>query len=233
MNTYEQKIQAKRERYAAIAVKNQQRASALYEKGTKALEAIPFGQPILAGHHSERADRSYRNRAISQINRSFETSRKAEHYAAKAESVGTAGISQDDPDAVAKLKEKLIGLEAKREEYKALNKKLKAQGKDILPHFYLTNLGANIRTTVKRIERLEAAAKQEARPDFHGNGFILRENKEDNRIQFIFNGKPDEATRSILKSRGFRWSPTSGAWQTFLSSNGRFQAERVKSQLTA
>ena len=30
--------------------------------GDKALSVIPFGQPILIGHHSEKRDRNYRRR---------------------------------------------------------------------------------------------------------------------------------------------------------------------------
>lgn len=231
MNHYEQKIQEKKERYQALSVSNREKATALYEAGSKALELIPFGQPILVGHHSERADRAYRGRAVHKLDKSFETSKKADYYEQKAESVGTSGISSDDPDAIVKLKEKLAGLEAKREEYKALNKKHKSEGKDILPGFYLTNLGGNIRSTKQRIEQLTAKANMETKPDIIGDGFILRENKEDNRIQFIFNGKPSDEVRNTLKCSGFRWSPTSGAWQTFLTNRGRYQATRVMESL--
>lgn len=31
-----------------------------------------------------------------------------------------------------------------------------------------------------------------------------------------------EATRSILKSNGFRWSPSQGAWQRQLTNNARY-----------
>jgi hypothetical protein len=85
MNTYETKIEAKRERYAERARKTKEQANALYKSGTKALQAIPFGQPIIIGHHSERADRAYRGRAVGQIDRSFELSKKAEHYESKLE----------------------------------------------------------------------------------------------------------------------------------------------------
>ena len=38
-------------------------------------------------------------------------------------------------------------------------------------------------------------------------------NKEINRIQLIFNGKPDEKIRNELKHNGFHWSRNEGAWQ--------------------
>ena len=220
MNHYELKIEAKRERYAELAAKNAALATRQSEAGWKALEIIPFGQPILVGHHSERADRSYRARARNMIGRSIETSDKAKYYEAKTESVGTAGISQDDPDAIKKLKEKLVNMQAKWDEIKRLRK----EGKDTWAWGVST---ANIRNIKKRIEQLEAKASMETRPDVIGNGFTLRENKEENRIQFIFDGKPSEEVRSALKHGGFRWSPTNNAWQAFLTNRGRYQAKIV------
>jgi hypothetical protein len=32
-------------------------------------------------------------------------------------------------------------------------------------------------------------------------------------VQLIFPGKPSDEIRARLKSNGFRWSPTAGAWQ--------------------
>lgn len=230
---YAERQEARRERYAALAVTKKEKGDQLYKAGTSALAQIPFGQPILVGHHSERGDRAYRARGLAKIGRGFEEMEKAKHYAAKAESVGEAGISQDDPQAVAKLKEKLVTLEATREKYKAENKRAKQEGRSLLPSFYLTNLGANIRSVIKRIEQLERAEQMEPRPDVIGTGYVIRENKEANRIQFLFEGKPSEAIRDILKRHGFRWSPSENAWQTWLTNRGRYQADRANSSFSA
>lgn len=40
-------------------------------------------------------------------------------------------------------------------------------------------------------------------------------------------GKPDENTRSILKSSGFRWSPRENAWQRQLTGNAEWALRRV------
>ena len=37
--------------------------------------------------------------------------------------------------------------------------------------------------------------------------------EQDNRVQILFPGKPSDEIRARLKSNGFRWSPTAGAWQ--------------------
>ena len=217
MNTYEIKQQEKKERYQELAAKNASQASKLSIRGWDALSQIPFGQSILVGHHSERSDRAYRDRAVAMIGRSVEGSKKADYYAQKAESVGTAGISSDDPDAIIKLKEKL-------EKQQANHAKMKAEGKT---GFYLSNSSQNMRATKKRIEQLEKAQQTEKKADFQGNGYILRENSDDNRIQFLFSALPNEEVRSALKSWGFRWSPINKAWQRQLNNAGRHAAKRV------
>lgn len=54
---------------------------------------------------------------------------------------------------------------------------------------------------------------------------------EDNRVQFVFDGKPDEDVRSILKRHAFKWSPSRGAWVRQASGNGLFAARQVRRQL--
>ena len=57
------------------------------------------------------------------------------------------------------------------------------------------------------------------------------ENTDEMRVQFIFDGKPDEETRSLLKYWGFRWAPSQGAWQRQLTSNGKYAAKEVIKKL--
>ena len=38
-------------------------------------------------------------------------------------------------------------------------------------------------------------------------------NAEENRIQVLFDEKPDEEMRGALKSNGFKWAPSKNAWQ--------------------
>jgi hypothetical protein len=85
---------------------------------------IPFGQPILVGHHSEGRHR----RAIAQIDRAMgaacENARKVESMAGRADGIEAqlaTSIYDDDPDAVERLRAKLEALEAKRETIKRYN----------------------------------------------------------------------------------------------------------------
>ncbi len=175
----------------------------------------------------------------------------------KIMSTGMGGISSDDPQALEKLRAKLAKLEKLQATMKAANAaiRLKDQGKgnaklrelgfseaqvlelrapDVcghvgFPSFELTNNNANIRRIKERIAQLEkeAARAAEDREDIRGEGYTLTENSEAGRIQFIFDGKPDLEIRELLKSYGFRWAPSMGAWQRLLNNNGRSAAQTV------
>lgn len=47
------------------------------------------------------------------------------------------------------------------------------------------------------------------------------------RIQLVFDGRPEAETIKELKGRAFRWSPREGAWQRQLTRNGVWAAEAV------
>ena len=56
---------------------------------------------------------------------------------------------------------------------------------------------------------------------------------EQNRLQILFDGKPDEETRAALKSNGFRWSPKNQAWQRQLTRNAEYAARQVLDLIAA
>jgi hypothetical protein len=232
MNSYEIKMEEKRERYAERSERARGESSALYQRSKTMFDAIPFGQPILVGHHSERGDRAYRNRAGSLMNRSIEADKKASYYEEKAENFGTHGISSDDPDAVEKLKVKLAKLETLQAMMREDNASARKQGLDrVFAPYQLSNNNANIRNVKERIERLEKESVRKPIETIIGNGWTMREDPEENRIMFLFPGKPDEATRSILKRRGFKWSPSRDAWVRMLNANGRLATKWIIEEL--
>ena len=77
--------------------------------------------------------------------------------------------------------------------------------------------------------RDSARTAQQAQPaentKFDG-GEIVR-NLEADRLQILFDEKPDEDTRAALKSNGFRWSPRYSAWQRQLTPNAEQAARRA------
>lgn len=233
MNYYEQRQEEKRERYAELATKKRAEARRLYEAGTKALKMIPFGQPILVGHHSERADRAYRGRAVGKIDKSFEIANTADYYADKAENYGKNGISADDPEAVVKLKEKLAKLQEQQETMKRMNAERRKTGQERVPAFMLTNNNANMRRIKERIAQLEMQNKTPEAKPVVGNGWTVKEDKDENRIMFTFVAIPDDETRSLLKRWGFKWSPTRGAWVRMLNNQARYATTYIVRTLIA
>lgn len=58
-------------------------------------------------------------------------------------------------------------------------------------------------------------------------------NQEENRVQILFDGKPDANIRSELKHAGFRWAPSQGAWQRMLNHDGIYAAKTITGKWTA
>ena len=134
MNSYEEKKQERVERYATLAEKHRAAGRAAGEQAHKMASAIPFGQPIHVGHHSEGRDRKYRERIGRTYDKEIEHYNKAEYYERKAHAAETNNaISRDDPDAIEKLQTRVKGLETLQEQMKACNKIAKSRRKNY-PH---------------------------------------------------------------------------------------------------
>lgn len=83
------------------------------------------------------------------------------------------------------------------------------------------------------IERNRARGEIEAAHDTREGTVRVVENPTAARLQLVFPGKPEAATREILKRNGFRWAPSEGAWQRHLNEGGRYAARCVLSALQA
>jgi hypothetical protein len=122
-NDYEERKAARIERMRARADKARAESEARLSQASQMASAIPFGQPILVGHHSEKRHRRDLERIDNHHRKAVEASQKAEHYERKAQAAeNNTAISSDDPDAVAKLTEKLAALEAHQKQLKAENR---------------------------------------------------------------------------------------------------------------
>lgn len=261
MNSYEEKQEARRERYLARAEQARTEGRAITERAHAMASIIPLGQPILVGHYSEKRDRNYRERIENTFSKGFKTMEKAEYYEDKAASVGLGGISSDDPDALVKLEAKLQQLIESQEMMKTANAVIRKHkndtdmqkaalmeklnisaeeaGKLLVPDFLgrvgfapfsLANNNANIRSTKKRIEDLKAQRERQDVEEDH-TAFIYKEDKEENRIMFLFDGKPEEEVRKILKAYAFKWSPTRKAWVRQISGSALYYARHAKAAL--
>jgi len=245
MNSYEAKIEAKRENFKRLAKKARKESSQAYEQAHKIGSIIPFGQPILVGHHSEGRHRRDIEKINNNMRKSIEEDKKAEYYENKAENYGEYKISSDDPEAIQKLKEKLKNMEAAREEMEAINKEYKRykgniDSMNISDELKITLredkafqkkwggrsttriIGpfklSNLGVNIRRIkQRIEELEKKknDITTEEIINNIRIVDNVEDNRVQIFFNGKPADEIRKNLKSSGFRWSPRNGCWQAY------------------
>lgn len=212
-----------------------------YNRAKSMASVIPFGQPILVGHHSERRDRNYRAKIHNTYGKAFALDDKAQYYQGRAASVGHSGIASDDPEAISKLNDKLKGLVANQERMKAINKALKAGNDHALaklglsdidiedakktdflgrvgfPAYALSNNSAEIRRTKKRIEDLKNL-RQRTPINFENEEFKVY--VEDGRVLVhCFQGKPNEAARQFIKERCFKWSRYRNAWSRKATAN--------------
>lgn len=98
-----------------------------------------------------------------------------------------------------------------------------------IPDYELTSLRGKIKRTQARLDELDKRTEQAQQPaestKFSG-GEIVR-NLEADRLQILFDEKPDEETRAALKQNGFRWSPRHSAWQRQLTQNAEIAARRA------
>lgn len=100
--------------------------------------------------------------------------------------------------------------------------------------FSLTNGLAEIRRLEARLKMLEANHARGTISTRHNTtegDLEIIENPEAGRVQLIFPGKPEAKTRDLLKSNGFRWAPSEGAWQRHLNNAGRYAARQVLDKL--
>lgn len=167
-------------------------------------------------------------------------------------------IKSDDERAVEKLEEKLEDLKSMQERMKAANKAIRLKdteaGNDQLrelgyseetiaelrkpdycgrvgyPDYELSNNNANIHRVEERLKRLKAV-KEKGSSEQEYKTFKVVENTEAMRYQIIFDGKPEAEVRDLLKSNGFKWAPSQGAWQRQITTNGRYALNRVVEKL--
>jgi hypothetical protein len=219
-------------------------------RGRSISDNIPFGQPVLIGHHSQARHERDLERIRSSFTKSIVLAEEARVLERRADSAerGTA-VSSDDPDAITKLREKLARLHASRERMRAANAAIRAGGdvvaalgtlgfredqartlleKDFagrigFPDYALRNAGAEAARLERRIRQLEERAATPAPGDVVLGDARIHE--EENRVQVIFPDIPPEETRRALKAAGFRWARSAGAWQRH-ASPGAWHAAR-------
>ena len=152
--------------------------------------------------------------------KTFQESMKAmnAHYRKHKTMQGYAGISEE---SAAKLDHASVNVYS-------------YQKKQPFQSYELQNNSANIARIEDRIKLLQnvqkIAAADNNKPAVF-DGFRIEQHAQDNRIRIFFDEKPDEQTRKLIKSWGFKWSPNAGAWQRQLNGNGMYAAKQVAEKL--
>jgi len=158
---YHNRQQRKKQRLQELADKNKEESENLSKQSSDMASVIPFGQPILVGHHSEKRDRNYRDKIHAKMGKSIEASQKASYYESRLEAMeNNNAISSDDPDALQKLKNKLSDLKQTQEFMKACNK--------IIKNKKLTNVQKLVKLTEHHQWINEGQALKLLEPDYCG-----------------------------------------------------------------
>ena len=216
------------------------KASAAFGQAQSIISGIPFGQPILVGHHSEKRHRRTIDRMGAKMDSGCESFKMAEHHESRAAGIAdqlSRTIFSDDPDAIDALQAKIEAARATVERMKAANKIVRK---------YKTDQTSG-RKALESFGFSAAMAEQAFQPDFCGRiGFpsyeltnrganIRRMQKRIEEIRasaarteradessggilieggdyvrITFAEKPGRDVLSALKNAGFRWG--GGCW---------------------
>lgn len=214
------------------AVKAGARSEARFATARRIGSFIPFGQPILVGHHSERRARRDAERITSNMGKGVEESRLASHHTSCASGLERQlerSVFSDDPDAVEALQAKIAEAEASNAKMKELNKAWRKGGVEAVratfgdklanaaesvmrtapwlkAPFSTTNGAANIRRMKARVEDIKRRQARTAKAEEAG---VLIEGVGDY-VRVTFPEKPAREVLEALRAADFRWG--GGSW---------------------
>lgn len=128
--TFEERRRARIERLRTAGRRAASESESAYSRSKAMTDAIPFGQPILAGHHSEGRDRNYRDRAWNLMGKSIDLGERAKELERGAEAAeNNDAVFSDDPQAAGKLRAKIEAAEKRQVTMKAVNSCWEKRGK--------------------------------------------------------------------------------------------------------
>lgn len=174
MSTTRERREARATRLEEWAAKRAGQSDGMHEAARAHTAGIPFGQPILIGHHSEKRHRNAIAKGWDAMGRAVENDQKAQGMADRAASIrkqAAGAIYTDDENAAEALAAKIASMERTRDAMKAANagfnkanraelKAMSAWDRDnARPYrsYQITNLTGNISRTKQRLAGLGAA----------------------------------------------------------------------------
>lgn len=231
--TRRERLERKVERREEWAAKAAARSSAAFGAAHAISDRIPFGQPILVGHHSEGRARRDAAKIHRGMDRAVEESKLAAHHESKGAGLARQldrTIFDDDPDAIARLEARIALREASAEKSTAINKAWRKGGREALRGLTGDRLGdqiahtmtqcpwlkspcstvgdrAAIRADKERIATIRARQERAAAATSAHAG-VLIEGAE--YVRITFPEKPSREVLGELRAAAFRWS--GGSW---------------------
>ena len=238
MVTKREKLERKLEKREEWAEKAREKCSEEFETARKITENIPFGQPILVGHHSEKKHRRDIERSASHMDKGCAEYRKAEYHEEKARGLSRMlenTIFSDDEDANERLTEKLGDRRALQEGYKRINKIIRSKQltsaekvKEILlvgivgeenatemvgrgygiPAYAMQNNNGEIRRLEQRIKEITRRKARQAEAEQAGGVAVTISGDY---ATVTFAEKPEYSIIRAMKDTGFYFSR--GSWR--------------------
>ena len=235
--TRRERLEAKREKREEWAAKRSAKAEQRFAAADRAVDGIPFGQPILVGHHSERRHRAAIDRMARNMDAGVESQKMAAHHSQKADGLARQleqSIFSDDPDAIEAIEARVADLRAERDRMKASNAAFKKGDATWAAHLGITpgqaakrraNIDAgyswmrkphpayeitNLGANIRRLEkRIETIRCQQSRSEKaeQAGGVVI---EGDEWVRITFAEKPSREILSDLRAAGFRWGQ--GSW---------------------
>lgn len=174
-----------------------------FHKGFKMITDLPPGQPNIEGRLT-----GYLNRADQLMRSGNEEIKRGERLERRSEGAEQAlsNLRSDDPAIIPKLQEAIRNSTDSAERQR---------------------LRERLDTAIRTHERNQSGGGLNKSTKLYD----LEENVTDGRIRFRFDGKPRQEIIDIMKSRGFKWSPSNKAWQRQNTPNGVYSAKKVIEEL--
>lgn len=174
-----------------------------FHKGFKMITDLPPGQPNIEGRLT-----GYLNRADQLMRSGNEEIKRGERLERRSKGAEEAlsNMRSDDPAIIPKLQEAIRNSTDSAERQR---------------------LRERLDTAIRTHERNQSGGGLNKKTKLYD----LEENVTDGRIRFRFDGKPRQEVIDIMKSRGFKWSPSNKAWQRQNTPNGVYSAKKVIEEL--
>lgn len=254
MSTRRERLERKVERRHEWAGKAEARSNAAHARVRAIADNIPFGQPILVGHHSERHARRDAERIHSGMGKAVAESKLAAHHESRASGLEIQlerSIFSDDADAIEKLEAKAAACDAAADRCNAINKAWRKGGRaQVAAEFgeawaveaektcavfsWLARKGprdashdrAEARRCRERIKQIQWRQAKAAEAEAAGGVKIARR-PSSNWATVTFAEKPDRSILEALRAAGYSWG--SGSWRGYLDKLPESVAELASS----